>query len=89
MKYTILILALLLSGCSVFVPKANKLPELPKELNVACKQLKTIDSDTTTLSKLLNTVTDNYTQYHECSKNNNALIEWYERQYEIYNKVAD
>lgn len=89
MKYTILLSTLLLSGCGLFVPVTNKLPELPKELNVACPQLKTIEGESTTLSKLLSTVTDNYTQYHECAKNNNALIEWYTKQYDIYNKIGD
>lgn len=89
MRYFALIILLLLSGCGTLLPVANKLPELPQELNVSCSKLKTIDGDTATLSKLMNTVTDNYTQYHECAKNNNALIEWYTKQYKVFNNVGD
>lgn len=86
MKY-VLILSLLLTGCSTVVPVKQKFPEVPKELLVECPDLKLAPKDETKLSGVLEVVTSNYSLYHECSLKNDMWIEWYKSQKKIYESV--
>lgn len=88
MKYLIVIVALSLTACSTTVPVTAKFPNVPPLLLEKCPQLKTISSDTTTLSNMTRTVVDNYTTYHECAVKNDAWIEWYQTQKIIFEKVS-
>jgi hypothetical protein len=87
-KYLIIIIALSLTACSTTVPVTAKFPSAPLLLLEQCPQLKTISSDTATLSIMTKTVVDNYTTYYECAVKNDAWIEWYQTQKIIFEKVS-
>jgi len=84
MKYTI-ILGLALGGCATTVPVTQHFPEAPKPLLEHCKPLKQAPQ-AVELSEFIKIVVDNYTEYHICSSNNSAWIEWYKTQQRIFNK---
>lgn len=88
MKLFAILSALLLTACTS-IPVVSKFPELPKELDVACVELKTLEGKTTTLSKLMDTVAVNYNAYHVCSATNESLREWIKRQIEIHNSLIE
>ena len=84
MKNTI-VLALALGCCATTVPVTQGFPEAPKPLLEHCKPLKPAPQSVQ-LSELTKIVVDNYTEYHICSGNNSAWIEWYQTQQRIFNK---
>ena len=85
MKTILIVLSILLSACQT-LPVQVKYPELPSELTTECADLKTIEGNITTLSKLMDTVAKNYSLYHECSAQNSAIIEWHRKQMTLFNK---
>jgi hypothetical protein len=86
MKIKIITLALLLSACTA-VPVDRKFPSIPTELQQACPDLKTIDTNTTKLSELVNVVVVNYGQYKECQVKVDSWIDWYNNQKQIFESV--
>ncbi|NBP57454.1 hypothetical protein EBU71_13140 [bacterium] len=82
---TLLVLTLLLGGCATTVPVTQRFPEAPKPLLEHCKQLKSVPEGVQ-LSDLTKIIVDNYMEYHICSGNNSAWIEWYQTQQRIFNK---
>jgi hypothetical protein len=86
MKRSLLILAVVLSGCTS-VPIAPKFPSVPKEMLQSCNDLKPVDPGVTKLSEVLNTVVDNYGQYYDCKAMSDDWIEWYHTQKKIYESV--
>jgi hypothetical protein len=84
MKY--LLLVLLLTGCSTTVPVTSKFPEPPKYSLQTCPQLQTL-KEGSKLSEVATTVTINYSTYYECAVKNDAWIEWYQIQKNIYESV--
>jgi len=85
MKKLILLLPLLLTAC--ITPDARKFPDIPPELKQACPDLQEIDPKTTKLSVVVDTVTTNYKEYHECRVKVDAWIEWYNGQKKIFESV--
>lgn len=86
MKYLLILAsAILLAGC--VTPVKRTFPEAPKELLELCPNLKEVQQGTEKLSEVLRTVTDNYSQYHECQYKNELWKEWYETQKQIFNSV--
>lgn len=85
MKKVLFLLAVILTGCTTVVPVTQRFPEAPKSLLERCSSLKPV-SENVQLSELTKIVVDNYMQYHICSGNNNAWIEWYQTQQRIFNK---
>lgn len=83
MKYLTILLATLLTGCSTTVPVVAKFPEVPKHLLVKCPQLNKVGDDAK-LSDIAKTVTINYTEYYTCAVKNDAWIEWYGVQKNIF-----
>lgn len=85
---TVLIAALSmwLVGCSTVVPVKAKFPDAPETLMVKCPELKKLDAQPK-LSDVSKTITQNYTTYHECSVRNDAWIEWYKVQKQIFESV--
>lgn len=79
MKYTILLAALLLTGCTT-VPLKSELPELPEEFSKPCGPLQTVQGSTATLKEFTEVVVRNYGLYHECAATHSGLVEWYKRQ---------
>lgn len=86
MKY-LLVLSLLLAGCSTTVPVKRTFPNVPEELMAECPDLKSVPEGTTKLSEVLTVVTENYGQYKECQIKVDLWRDWYEKQKEIFNSV--
>ena len=87
MRYSILLLAAMLTGCSTVVPVAAKFPDAPGlQASTACPELKQLE-DTAKLSDVAKTVVINYTTYYECAVKTDAWIEWYEIQRRIFEGV--
>jgi hypothetical protein len=85
MRY--LLIALLLTGCSTLVPVKQSFPELPSELAVECPNLKQLPPETTKLTDVVSTVSENYGTYYECQARKEAWVEWYKAQKQIYDGV--
>lgn len=81
---TLLISAVLLTGCATSVPVAPKWPDVPKELLVSCPDLKTVDPTNDKLSAIVDTVADNYKEYYECKDKVNDWTVWYKGQQELW-----
>jgi len=85
MKTIIILIPFIIAGCSA-TPVNRNFPEVPKEIMIACPELKQTQP-TSKLSDVLKVVTDNYGQYHECRAKADAWIEWYKIQKEIFESV--
>jgi hypothetical protein len=85
MRYSLFFL-LLLTGCSTTVPVVMKFPEAPEIMLQKCVELNKTPEDAK-LSDIAKVVTNNYTSYYECSVKNDAWIEWYHTQKNIYEGV--
>ena len=87
MRYSILLLAAMLTGCSTVVPVAAKFPDAPGvQASTACPELRSLESSAK-LSDVTKTVVINYTTYYECAVKTDAWIEWYQKQKTIYENV--
>lgn len=88
MKKLILIIpTFMLAGCLTTAPVKRNFPEVPQELMQACPSLKSIDKNTEQLSKVINVVAENYSQYHECKIKVDTWIDWYNSQKKIFDSV--
>lgn len=86
MKYTILALAVLLTGCST-APVVMKFPEVPQALMEKCEDLEKIPADTKQLSVTAEVVVRNYSRYHQCRIKFEEWQEWYNSNKKIYESV--
>jgi hypothetical protein len=86
MKIISILLLTALVGCSTTVPVTVKFPEVPERLLEKCPQLKKLD-DEAKLSDISKTIASNYTTYYECSVKDDAWIEWYQTQKQIFESV--
>ena len=83
----IVLLSLLLVGCSTVVPVTQKFPEAPGNVAMTpCPQLQKIP-DNAQLSDITKTITVNYGTYYECAVKTDAWIEWYQKQQQIFNNI--
>ena len=83
----VILLSLLLVGCSTVVPVTQKFPEAPGNVAMtACPQLQKLSEDAK-LSDISRTVTVNYGTYYECAVKTDAWIEWYQKQQQIFNNI--
>jgi len=85
MKYIAILLPLFLIGCKA-VPVKMSFPEAPTEIMQACPGLKQL-KENAEMSDVLEVVTANYSQYHECKVKVDAWIEWYKQQKQIADSV--
>jgi len=83
----LLILTLLLAGCSTSVPVKRAFPGVPEELMKECPDLKLVAGDTTKLSDVLTVVSENYGLYKECQIKVDLWRDWYEKQKKIFDEV--
>lgn len=83
--FFISVLTLCLIGCTT-VPVAPKFPQVPNQLLEKCPELSKI-GDEPKLSDVAKTVTLNYTTYYECSIKQEAWIEWYNVQKQLYESI--
>lgn len=85
MKAALIVITLaLLTGCTTAVPIKRTYPEAPSILMRPCLNLQKLSDDTTKLSQVLTTVTQNYTQYAECQLIVEKWQEWYSIQKIIF-----
>jgi hypothetical protein len=82
----LLILLLLLSGCSTSVPVTRNFTNLPPSLEKPCDSLQEV-KPTDKLSDVLLVVTDNYSLYHECRIKVETWQDWYKKNKEIFESV--
>lgn len=83
----VLLLSLLLVGCSTVVPVTQKFPEAPGNIAMTpCPQLQKLQEDAK-LSDITKTVTVNYGTYYECAVKTDAWIEWYQKQKHIFENI--
>lgn len=86
MKYALLLVAFLITGCSTTVPVKAKFPEIPPVLLESCPELHKL-SEAPKISDISKTITLNYTLYYECAAKHNSTIEWYKTQKQIFESV--
>ena len=84
MKYTIILL-LFLTGCTT-IGMIPKFPEVPETLTEPCSKLKEVKNDAKA-SDFLNVVTENYSEYYQCSEKVSAWNDWYKQQKENHEKL--
>ena len=90
MKYFIFILVIIatvLSGCSVTVPVKHGLADMPQMLIERCPDLMLLPDKEERLSELIKVVSQNYTLYHECGAKHELLVKWYIEQKQIHDAV--
>jgi hypothetical protein len=87
MKYLILSLAVLLSGCLGTAPVKPKFPGVPTILTEKCENLKKVEGDKVAITEMLKVVVQNYSLYYECSTKVEGWNEWYEAQKKIYEDI--
>jgi hypothetical protein len=83
----LLILTLLLTGCSTTVPVKRTFPAVPAELTAKCPDLKQLPTDTEKLSDLVSNVAENYSTYKECQLTVELWNEWYTEQKKNFDSV--
>ena len=86
MKYTLLLLPLLLTGCFKSIPVKMNFPDAPSEMKVACPELKQV-KENAEMSDVLEVVASNYGTYHECKNKVDAWIEWHKQQKQISDNI--
>jgi len=86
MRYSILVLAILLAGCST-APVVMKFPEAPQALMEKCEDLEKVPPDTKQLSVTAEVVIRNYSRYHQCRIKVEEWQEWYNSNKKIYESV--
>ena len=75
---------MVLTGC---ISTAPKFPDLPNDIAQTCPELREAEKSPE-LSKLLDTVVQNYGTYYECRVKIDAFLEWHKKQKEIYDKAV-
>ena len=86
MKYTLLLLPLLLTGCFKSIPVKMNFPDAPTEMKVACPELKQV-KENAEMSDVLEVVASNYGTYHECKNKVDAWVEWHKQQKQISDNI--
>lgn len=87
MKHLVILLSVLLVGCSTAVPVKMKFPDVPPELLESCPDLEKVPKDTKQLSTTAETVIKNYSKYHTCKGRVEDWKEWYQENKKIYNDI--
>jgi len=85
MKFLLLCTLLFLTGCTT-VPVTLKFPQVPNQLLEKCPELNKVIEDPK-LSDIAKTITLNYTTYYECSIKQEAWVEWYNVQKQLYESI--
>lgn len=83
--FLISVLTLFLIGCTT-VPVAPKFPQVPTLLLEKCPELNKVIEEPK-LSDIAKTITLNYTTYYECSIKQEAWVEWYNVQKQLYESI--
>lgn len=90
MKIVVVLVTLLLSGCSIFwqpVPIKQKFPEASPQLLKQCEELKKVEGDKVAVTEMLKVIVHNYQLYYQCSTKVEGWQEWYTEQKKIFDQV--
>ena len=87
MKYAVIVLALMLTGCTTVVPVKQQFPVAPAILLERCPDLLQIDDGKNSLRDMLKTVIQNYALYYQCAEKTHGWQQWYTDQKKIYEEV--
>ena len=85
MKYILLVLPLLLSGCFTTVPVKQKFPNAPAILLERCPQLMELPEDQNNIKNFMGIVIQNYGTYYQCDEKVQGWQEWYKENQKIMN----
>jgi hypothetical protein len=85
MRLLLICTLLVLTGCTT-VPVAPKFPQVPSVLLEKCPELNKVIEEPK-LSDIAKTITLNYTTYYECSTKQEAWVEWYNVQKQLYESI--
>jgi hypothetical protein len=85
MKYILLVLPLLLSGCFTTVPVKQKFPNAPAILLERCPQLMELPEDQNNIKNFMGIVIQNYGTYYQCAEKVQGWQEWYKENQKIMN----
>jgi hypothetical protein len=85
MKYILLVLPLLLSGCFTTVPVKQKFPNAPAILLERCPQLMELPEDQNNIKNFMGIVIQNYGTYYQCAEKVQGWQEWYKENQKILN----
>ena len=81
----LILISFILTGCTT-VPVVQKFPEPPKDALVKCQPLVKLEDDAK-LSDVANSIIHNYALYNTCDVKNDAWIEWYGKQKQIFEGI--
>lgn len=85
MRHLLLSIVFFLSACQS-LPVQRNFTTLPPELSSDCPELGKIH-DNAKLSDVVRSVVENYSLYHSCRLKHNSMVEWYNKQKEIFESV--
>lgn len=81
-------IGVMLVGCSTTAVSVKRtFPVVPEALLKECGTLNAINKPEVKLSELMDTVSKNYSKYHECAAVNEAWQEWYREQKKVFDEV--
>ena len=84
MKFVIVALAVLLTGCSTLIPVQQQFPVAPAALLERCPDLLTIDDGKNSMQDMLKVVIQNYSLYYQCVEKTHNWQDWYSQQKRIH-----
>lgn len=79
-----IVCAIIVSGCTTYVPVKTPFPRAPEALIHPCDELAQV-APGAEMSDLTDTVVQNYARYHACSALEGNWINWYNAQSQIVN----
>lgn len=85
--FVLILVAIILSGCSTIVPVSRKFPEADPYMLEPAAELKTLPPDTVDLDKLIANSTENYGEYRKLVQRYQMWQEWYKKQKENFESV--
>ena len=85
--FILILVAIILAGCSTTVPVARKFPEADPYMMEPAAELKTLPPDTVDLDKLITNSTENYGEYRKLVQRYQMWQEWYRQQKELFESV--
>lgn len=86
MRSAILVLCMMLAGCTTVVPVKQQFPVAPGILLERCPDLLTVDDGKNSLRDMLKVVIQNYSLYYQCAEKTHGWQDWYNQQRQIFNK---
>ena len=88
MKYTLIALLMLLTGC-ITAPVKHSFPKPPDGIVERCSDLSLIVEGEERLSELLKVVTKNYSTYYDCAARHDLLVKWLNDQRALHDEVVN